>query len=263
MNFREISPELQQAVKELTGDKVFQERFGHDEVLDELDDEKFDPSKSFKELQAVYGNSLHFKGRRYKQVTLKLWSFLWSIESPLIRASKGTVNEADFDIFFYILDNGVQDEPLESIFKKSMGYVRTLGISPAEASSIYSTLTATAFSALNMFPENRANVTVGKTEAVFDADWITGIASKVAQASGIDVMRVIDKLSMCACCFYYAQWARQNGAKYIERRPSEEILKLQDARGCELIADRLIELGKLSAEEREEFIKKIITHDNK
>ena len=63
----------------------------------------------------------------------------------------------------------------------------------------------------------------------------------------------MNNLSMTACCFYYVQYARMQGAEHIEKRASEEILKAQSERTCTLICDRLIELGVIKEEQRDEI----------
>ena len=47
MYFQNLPKEQQLAIKSLTKDQEFQRRFSTDPVLDKLDEEKFDPSKTF------------------------------------------------------------------------------------------------------------------------------------------------------------------------------------------------------------------------
>jgi hypothetical protein len=66
-------------------------------------------------------------------------------------------------------------------------------------------------------------------------------------------------LPMTACSYYYVQSARKNGVKNIGRLPDEEILKQQDVRSCEIIADYFVKKGILKPEERDDFFKEIST----
>ena len=68
---------------------------------------------------------------------------------------------------------------------------------------------------------------------------------------------------MTACCYYYIQYARMQGAEHIERRPDDEILKQQDVRACELIAERLVELNVIKEEEKADLVQKMSTPPDK
>ena len=56
MFFKSLDNRLQQAIKDLTKDKEFQERFSTDEKLDDLDSQKYDFTQSYEELKAIIEN---------------------------------------------------------------------------------------------------------------------------------------------------------------------------------------------------------------
>lgn len=67
------------------------------------------------------------------------------------------------------------------------------------------------------------------------------------------------EMTLTACHYYYIQWNRMKGVKNIERLTKEEILIAQDRRACQLITDRLCELGIVKEEEKKAFFEEIST----
>lgn len=59
---------------------------------------------------------------------------------------------------------------------------------------------------------------------------------------GYNPSYILRKLSLSACCYYFAQFRRAQGDQLIFKRTDEEILQLQMERSVELICDRLVEL---------------------
>lgn len=251
MFFQNLPKNIQEAIKGLTQDKEFQDRFGHDPVLDELDDEKNDLKDTLPELLSTLNYKLHYKDKEYNNLTPLKWSFLWNVNSPFVRKSKKEPKMVDADLFFYVLEYGVEDILTSDLISKSFGYCQKNGLDIDDAGSVIHILISRAFNPLKMFPTTKTSKT--ETEPVFDADWLTSLVSKVHSSTGYAPDYIMNNLSMTACCFYYVQYARMQGAEHIEKRASEEILKAQSERTCTLICDRLIELGVIKEEQRDEI----------
>lgn len=261
MFFSKLPKNIQDAVHGLVTDEVFQNTFGHDSILDELDDEKNNLKQSFPEFLSTVNFKLRHNGKEYNNLTPMVWGFLWCIQSPLVRNMKKNATQADIDLFFYVLENGVDDCPLVDMAAKAINFCANHNISIDEASDVMHLLASRAFAPLKMFPAVATSET--QSEPVFDSDWLTALVSKVHTVTGYTPDYIMNKLSMTACCYYYVQYARQQGVEHIEKRPPEEILKAQSERSCVLICDRLIELGVITEEQRAEVFKIMTTPPEK
>jgi hypothetical protein len=256
MFFKGLSKEIQEAVRKLTTDAVFQQRFGEDKILDELEAEQFDMKACLIELQSTLGHKIKCGTHTFSQITPAAWSWLWSIENPFVKKTAKEPTLADADLFLYVIDHGVSEDIVDTA-TKAMGYCAKIGLSEEAVSEVIHQLVTRAFTPLKLFPN--MNQEGEGTEPLFDADWLTSLVSRVHSVTGYLPETIMNKLSMTACCFYHIQYARMNTTQRIERRPLEEILKAQDYRACELICDRLVELAVIKPEECEEILKKIST----
>lgn len=255
MFFQKLPKKVQEGIKYLTIDKEFQDRFGHDEILDELDHEKFNIKQTFHDLLAFLGRPIIFKEKKIKQLTPLVWTYLWCADNPLVRKGKD-ITQLDVDMFFYALENGV-DENITQIAEKSIGYCEQNGI---DDPSIVPLLVRNAFLPLKMFPQTQTAEQLAGQEPIFDTDWLSSMITKVHDVTGKDIDYIMRDMSLSACCFYYIQYCRMNGAKNVERRPDEEILRLQDERSCTMILDRLIELKIVDESQRDEYFRIMTTN---
>lgn len=211
---------------------------------------------------APYGIPLVINGKKYNAVKLFQYVYLWCIDSPLVKDTVKNITELDLDIFFYTLDN-TPDSDAVTVSTSAIGELRKRGLTIEEAAEVAKTLINLAFQPLRMFPQTN-NVVVGNQQPAFDADWLTGMISKVHNVTGNTPDFIMNNMSLCACCFYYIQWCRNQGSQNISKRTPEEILKAQSERTDEMIAERLIELKVLKEEEKQDFIRTIRTPpDNK
>lgn len=261
MYFRDLPNHIKDAISKLPKDHDFQDRFGHDPVLDELDAERFNAAESVRDILATLNFKYALNGRKYNNITPIMWCYLWCIESPIVKESTKEATTADLDLFFYVLENGVKDIGVIDTATKSFGWCEQNGIKAEEAVVVINRLVASAFAPLKMFPSTK-NV-VGKQMTLFDADWITSLCAKVHSVTGYSPEFIMNKMSMTACCYYYIQYARMQGAEHIERRPDDEILKQQDVRACELIAERLVELNVIREDEKADLVQKMSTPPDK
>lgn len=259
MHFRELPPELQQAVKNLTRDKIFQDRFGHDEILNELDGEKFDPALCYIELCCMIGVPQIINNKKFKAVSLLQYCYLWCLENPLVKKMQREAEEIDLDVFFYTLNNDVNEDAL-SLATKAIGETKRLELSIDEAKNIANYLINLGFYPLKMFPQTAT--VEGSKDVAFDVDWITSIIAKVHEVTGYSPETIM-KMPLNTACFYYIQWARLQGCKDISKRTNEEILQAQSERTDMLIAERFIELGIIKEEDKQDFLNKIKTPPKK
>lgn len=256
MAWGDLPKNLQQEVLKLTQDKEFQDKFSHDPVLDELDDEANGAKQIFPEFLSTINFKLRHNGKEYNNLTPIVWGYLWCIESPIIRDVKKNATQADLDLFFYVLENGIADIPLIEMAAKAANFCKIKNITLQEASEVMHLLASNAFKPLHMFPEIKTSMT--KSEPVFDADWLTALVSKVHAVTGYAPDYIMNKLSMTACCFYYVQYARMQGVEHVEKRAPEEISMAKADRVARVVVDRFVETNVIKAEEADE-IYKIIT----
>jgi len=256
MYFQKLDKKYQDAIKALTVDAEFQKRFNDDEVLNKLDEEKFDPALCFTELCNANDIPVTIDDKKYNAVKLFQYVYLWCIDSPLVKDNGKKITELDLDIFFYTLDNKIDSDAV-STSMKALGETRKRELTFEDALVIARTLISLAFQPLRMFPQTSTSV-IGNQQPAFDLDWLTSMIAKVHNVTGLSPNE-IKEMSLSACCFYYIQWCRIQGVQNISKRTSEEILKAQSERTDELIAERLIELKVLKEEDKQDFLNTIKT----
>lgn len=248
MYFSKLPENIKAAIVDLTNDEVFQERFGKDKILDEIDSLKVDKTEQFQMLLQMFGQDLVINGLPYPPMTLAVWSFLWVSESPVLKNTQ--ISNLDLDMAFYLLYSGVENFDVKEVIQKSHNFCKEiLNLQTQEAMSILSKIVEIAFKPLKLFPQT--GTPGGKL--LFDADWLSNIVTKVHTVTGYNPEHIMNKLSLTACCYYFAQWCRMQGADNIYRRTDEEILILQMERSVDLICERLIQLEVFPPEERNKW----------
>ena len=121
MRFSEVPIELQVHIEELVRDKQFQQRFATDDVLNQLDQLKFDPFVQYNQVQLALHNKLKFYDVQFQPMTIGLWAYLYTIKSPLVVKQKKVTN-IDADLFFYLLQTKDFGNPLQILLMKSLNY---------------------------------------------------------------------------------------------------------------------------------------------
>ena len=254
MRFSEVPFEIQVHIEQLCRDKVFQQRFATDEVLDQLDQLKYDPFIQYNQIQLILHNKLKFYNIEFEPMTLGLWAYLYTIKSPLVFEHK-TVSTIDADIFFYLLQTKDFSLSLDQLVQKSVGYSSSvMKLTNEQITEVIQKLFKIQFRVLNMFPRLQEN-----KEAVFNADWITSLVSKVKQVSSYSTQELYKQIPICEIYYLFAQYCREKGSEAIFLRTEEEILAEQDLRATTLVVQRLIELGHIDESNKEYYIKLI--HD--
>lgn len=252
MRFSEVPFEVQVHIEQLCRDKVFQQRFATDEVLDQLDQLKYDPFIQYNQIQLLLHNKLKFYGIQFEPLTLGLWSYLYTIKSPLVFEDK-KITTLDADVFLYLLDTKDFSLSLEELIAKSLNYSSSvLKLTKEQTQDVIQKLFKITFRVLNMFPRLQA-----QKEAVFNADWLTSLVTKVAQVSSYSTQELYKSISICQIYYLFAQYCREKGSEAIFLRTEEEILAEQDLRATVLVVERLIELGHIDQVNKEYYIKLI------
>ena len=252
MKFSTLPQSIQYEIYLLTSDEQFQKRFGEDEVLDQLDQLKYDPFIQYCELQLMLHNKLKMNEVELEPLTLAMWAFLYTLKSPIVTEGEN-ITMLDVNMFFYLLQTKKFDETLNQILQNSMNYcVEKMGVSEAEAVDMFKKLLKINFRVLNMFPRLRI-----EKKNVFNGDWMTSIVSKVKQVSSYSTQELYKEISFCEVYYLFAQYCRQNGSEAIYLRTEEEIQIEIDKRSTELVIDRLIEKNVIQQRDREYYIKQI------
>lgn len=254
MYFKLLPDHIKEAIQNLTVDETFQKRFANDKRLDEIDELKENKGEEYKALLSVYGQHLVINSFEIPNITPAIWSYLWVCDSPFISSMKKP-KEIDIDFFMYVLYNGVKMSPSE-VFSNSIKFCENkLKISYVEALSYIITIIKYAFRPLKLFPASGGMV----KKVSFDADWLTSLVARVHNVTGYSPEYIMNEMSLTACCYYFAQYARIQGAENVYKRTDEEILILQNERTVEMICERLIELNIFPEEEYEKWKKVMVT----
>ena len=254
MFFKNLPDYIKKEIIKLASDDEFQERFGSDKRLDEIDEMKINMVEEHQLLQLLLKNTLTINDKIFKALTPVIWSYLWVIESPFVKVDKN-VSNVDVDIFFYLLEHGVGDLDPVRITSESLQFTsRSIQISYEDAVDIIYRMIRLSFKPLSMFPK-----TTSSEENFYDADFLTALIAKVHSVTGYTPEYILNEMSMTAVCYYFVQVSRLNGSQNIKRQTPEEILIMQDYRASELVIDRLIEKGVIQPEEREKYLKIITT----
>lgn len=269
MNFRQLPIELQFKVAELAEDQQFQKRFNDDQVLNQLDQLKYDPVIEYNEVQLAFHNKLRFKRmesvkrtflqkilfKKYSQyvqlepVTLGLWAYLYTIKSPVVFTDQ-QLTTIDIDLFFYLLQEKQYNKPVKQLFTQSMDYCnRKMKISQEQAVQIITYLTKISFRVLNMFPRLQL-----EQKPVFNLDWLTSLVTKVKHVSSYSTQEIYKEIPVCEVYYLFAQYCRQIGSEAIYLRTEEEIMIEQDLRCSTLVVERLIELGHIDETNKTYYI---------
>lgn len=252
MKFSDVPFEVQIHIEQLVRDKVFQQRFATDEILDQLDALKYDPFIQYNQIQLIMHNKIKLYGVQFEPMTLGLWSYLYTIKSPFV-LNEEKYTTIDLDIFLYLLQTKNYNLELNELIMKSMNYSsQVLNLTQQQTVSVVQKLFKITLRVLNMFPRLQA-----EKKAVFNADWITSLVTKVVQVSSYSTQELYKDISMCEVYYLFAQYCREKGSEAIFLRTEEEILAEEDLRATTLVVERLIELGHIDQANKQYYIKLI------
>lgn len=261
MNFTHLPEDVKQAVIGLTKDKEFQRRFAEDKILDDLEAEKYNPQDEYFALLTVLNGKFVIGQYEVNAITPAIWSFLYITKSPFVSGNIQQISKHDVDYILYILSKGLDDagSSPEQIYMNSLGFCEANGIDVVEAIRTILDLIKMSFRPLKMFPSSGA---IAQTNPRFDADWLTGIAAKVHQVTGLTPKQIINEMSLTECCYYFAQYARMNSTQEIQMRSDEQIMLQMSLRTVELILERLLEINIIDTKDVQKYRKIMNTPEN-
>ena len=280
MVFTKVPKQIQVQIQKLLTDSVFLQRFDNDKVLDQLDQLKYNPFIQYNQLQLLFHNSFKVRHGTFKEnikktlfqklkdlykrllrkkqspyiqlkpITLGLWGFLYTIKSPIIFLDKKW-SKLDIDIFFYLLETKNFHLSLSEIVANSANYCQNvLHFTEQETEDVFQKLIKISFRVLNMFPK----YTIEENQPAFNVDWMTSIATKVAQVSSYSTQEIYKDVPICETYYLFAQFCREKGSEAIYLRTEEQILAEEDLRTTTLLVERLIELKVLEEKDKEFYI---------
>lgn len=252
MIFRTLPQNIQYQIYLLTKDNQFQERFGKDEKLDQLDELKYDPFIEYCQLQLLMHNKLEMCGIELEPLTLSLVAYLYTLKSPLVIKDE-TISMLDINLFFYLLQTKDFEKTFEQLLVNSLNYcTEQMKVTEQQAIEMFKNIMKINFRVLNMFPKLQ-----GARKTNFNADWLTSIVTKVKQVTSYSTQELYKEIPFCEVYYSFAQYCRENGSEAIYLRTEEEIQVEIDKRSTELVVDYLIEKNVIEQKDREYYIKQI------
>ena len=245
-----LSPEIQNAIIQLTEDQVFQKIFKEDQKLDYLESLEHDKQIEFYQLQLFLKKKIRLFDIDLNPLTVALYSYLYSIQSPIVFDLKKTTM-IDLDVFFYLLQTKDFSSDVGALFKKAVGYIKNeMKLDEKQVVQLFAKLYKIEFRCLNLFPK-----TGEEKKAMFNVDWFTSLVSKVKPLTSYTTEQLYVDVSIPQIYYYFANYCRMQGDQRIFIRTEEEILYEEDYRMCQLIVDRLIEKGIIQQQERDNILK--------
>lgn len=252
MNLNNIPQHILQEIINLTQDQQFQKRFKEDEQMDYLESLEHDKQIQFHELQLCLNNQIDVYDIKLNPLTLALFSYLYSIESPIVFDIQKTTL-IDIDVFFYLLQTKDYGCDIKQVFTKALGFCKNvLKLNQEQTVKLFNRIYKIEFRCLNLFPKCDQY-----KKPLFNIDWMISIISKVKPLTSYSTKELYRDISLSQVYYYFASYCRMQGDQRIFIRTEEQILYEQDCRMCELVVDRLIEKNIISPDQREEILKLI------
>lgn len=212
-------------------DDDFRQILANDKIIEQLEKEKFNPQVEYWELMQVLSGKSSLENVVFKPLTLALWSFLYSINSPYV--VQGQKTKKDTDVFLYLLHYGFQGLT-DNLFQDSKDFCLNNNIDYTRGQLYILQMITLSFRPLQLLPK-----TQGITEkSRFNLEWLTSMLSIVYKQSGCDRLYILHKMSLIQVFYYVINYLKQNDVKnQIRRRNTAQI----DAQ----IFKRTYELGEL------------------
>lgn len=249
MILNKVPPNIAGQIKNLTVDEQFQKRFAEDKILDTLEAQKHDKNISFQELLLLITRRTFLLGISFKPMTLALYSYLYSIQSNIIKNINKATKE-DLDIFFYLLQTKNFTRDVKELLFKSSDYGnKELGLDYNAMIFVFNKLYSIEFKVLSLFPR----ITNGEQQPIFDVDWMLNITSKVKPYVSYSTQQIYTEVPVMQLYYYYAQYLRNNGSESIFVRSDEEILDEMDSRMIDMVIQRLVQKNVLTKDQYKEI----------
>lgn len=236
-------------VAKLTSDKQFQARFNNDRQLDFLQAQKHDKDIEFHQLMLLLQRKTILFGIAFKPITLALCSYLYCIQSNIIKNVQNLTNE-DLDIFFYLLQTKNYTSDVKQLITKSTNYcTEKLGLGWKEIFFIFNRIYKIQFKVFSLFPRT-GNL---DQEVFLNVDWMFNFVSKIKPYVSYTNQELYTEVPVMQIYYYYAQWLKNNGAEGIFFRDDEEVLDQMDSRMINMVIQRLIQKGVLEKDQHKQY----------
>lgn len=213
-------------------DDDFQKIINSDQVIAELEKQKYNPSLQFNQLMAIISKIYKIKDVFIQVITPAIWAFLYCIGNAYTKKDK-EIEKADTDVFMYILSHGISNLP-QDLFLQSAGFCTKNNLDYEETKQELKNLIYLMFRPLQMFNTYLVN---SAEEVRFNGDWLTRIVSTVSPLTGKSSNQIMFQMSLTECFYYMIQSARKYDTKNIIKRKNSAEIEAE-------IYQRMIQLGK-------------------
>lgn len=124
MYFSGLPEHLQKQIEKLTIDEQFQERFGTDKQLDQIENMKLNKDTLLRQFEYLINGYEKVLDKTVYPLTLSKVTFLWLKNSPffLSNIDINSITQEDLDLFFYILDTNMREINLNYSKSLSIDY---------------------------------------------------------------------------------------------------------------------------------------------
>lgn len=199
-------------------DDDFQLILKSDEILDELQKQKFSIQDEYAELMYIFSGNTALKNVELGVFTLGLWCFLYSIRNSIVCGDQPT--KQDIDVVLYLLHTGY-DGVSENLYTDAKNFCEKNGISYESALIAIFEMIKISFRPLEMIPSYCGN---DGEKTRFNLDWLTHIVSMVSKMVNCDREYILYKMPMVQAFYYMIQHLKENDIKReIRRRNTDEI----------------------------------------
>lgn len=200
-------------------DDAFQKILQEDQIINELEKEKYNPNLEFNELMAIISKIYKVNGIVVQAITPAVWAFLFAIGNAYCKHEKP--QHIDTDIFMYIISNGISNIGQDLVLSAS-GFCVENNIDYYDTEREIKDFIYLMFRPLEML--NNYAGSNDNDEVRYNADWITKIVSVVCPLTNKTSDDVIYNMSLTECFYYMIQHARKFDDKgLIKRKNSAEI----------------------------------------
>lgn len=215
-------------------DDAFKVILQKDEVINELEKQKYNPTLEFNELMSILSKIYKINGIVVQALTPAVWSFLYAIDNAYTKKDK-VVQKIDTDVFMYVISNGISNLK-QDLITSAAGFCDQHGIDYEQTESDIKSLIYLMFRPLQMF-NSFINNSEDKQEVRFNADWVTRIVSVVCPLTNKTSDDVIFNMSLTECFYYFVQNARKYDDKDLIKRKNSDQIEAE-------IYRRTLDLGK-------------------
>ena len=231
-------------LRELASDQDFQSIIDSDEVLDDLDAQKYDEQRELFALNWFLGLAPVAVGNLpLRPLTPAKWAFLWSIGNSYTR-KKTDCKPVDADVFLYVMAKDLRDLgcTVPELPVRAAGTAAAAGLSFQKAHEEIDFLISVAFLPLQLLPPPQP-----QDEDRYDTEWLADLVSIVAKVSGEKASYILHEMPLTSACAYVVSARKEVDTKHeVGRRASSQIAEDIMSRAYELGAQYLAKKRNLN-----------------